>query len=111
MKSLHVDNCPFCEIFSKLKIPYKLYFPKKSEIQTQDDFVIVNFRGIPTVIPTDHVESVSKEQWGRMLYRCKEIFGQSTKLKIINYPIRDHWHAVIIFNKHNVYNLKDLRDE
>lgn len=109
MDSLHVSNCPFCDIFEKGKVPFELYYPEYDKIKQLDDFVIVKFRKKHIVISTDHIDSIGKEQWGRMLYKCREIYGQSTKLKILNYPVQDHWHAEIICNKHNMPELKDLR--
>jgi len=111
MKSLHVLGCKFCDIFESLKIPYELYYPDYDSIQQLDDFVIVNDGKKHIVIVTDHVTSISKEQWGRILYTCKDIYGQNTKLKIKMYPVQDHWHAEVIYDKLNPPKLKDLRNK
>jgi len=111
MKSLHVSGCPFCDIFEKEKVPVELYYPEHDKIKEFDDFVIVKLKKKHYVISTDHVESVGKEQWGRMLYKCRELYGNSTKLKIRKYPVQDHWHAEIIYDKHNLPDLIDLRNK
>lgn len=109
MKSLHVTGCPFCDIFENEIVPFELYYPEHDRIKQLDDFVIVKFQKKHIVISTDHVDSIGKEQWGRMLYKCRNIYGQSTKLKILTYPVQDHWHAEIVCDKHNMPELKDLR--
>ena len=109
MEALHVIGCPFCDIFEKLVIPGKLYYPEQKKIQEDDDFVIINYLGKHIVIVTDHVDSVSKHQWGRIIFKCKEIYGPNTKLKVRMYPIQDHWHAEIQYDKHKGPKLKDLR--
>jgi len=111
MKSLHVDGCPFCKIFEELYLPTELYYPKASEIKKFDDFVIINYKKKHIVVVTDHVQSVSKEQWGRVLYKCKELYGQGTRLKMKMYPIRDHWYAEIVCSNQRDYTQKDLRGQ
>jgi len=94
-KGLHVDNCPLCMIFTKMDIKTRLYYPDKDKIQEEDDFVIVECLSCkePMVVVSDHTTEIGREQWGRILYRCKQIFGDGIRLRTKRRTIRDHWHA------------------
>ena len=110
---LLVDNCPHCDIFNKkTKIDTKLYFPVKSQINRNTEFVILDcqYCGRPMVIFRDHVTTISKEQWGRVLYRCRLLFGNGMRLQLNDHRVKDHWHAHIIHvNTTKLQKTKDLR--
>ena len=111
---LLVEGCPYCDIFSgkQKNISTKLYYPIKSQINKSSEFIILNCPNCnkPMVIFRDHVTSISKEQWGRILYRCRLLFGNGMRLQIDTYRITDHWHAHIInVNTTKLYKTKDLR--
>lgn len=92
--SVRVDNCPLCKIFDKLDIKTKLYYPEIDKIQEEDDFVVVDCLTckVPMVVVSDHVTEIGREQWGRILYRCKKLFGDDIKLRTRARTITDHAH-------------------
>jgi len=111
VKTFRVDGCPLCDIFTKLNIKTKLYYPEKDEILNEDDFVIVDCLTCktPMVVVADHVTEIGREQWGRILYRSRTLFGNGIKLRTNRRKITDHWHAHITDISKNTRNIKDLR--
>ena len=83
--------------FSNLEITTKLYWPESIDEIPNAEFVVVDCLSCntPMVVYTEHTMSVSKESWGRILYRCRKLFGNGMELKIKTRTIRDHWHAHI----------------
>jgi len=94
---LHVAGCPLCDIFAKKDIKTKLYWPESIDEVENSEFVIVDCLTckIPMVVYTDHTTTLSREAWGRILYRCRKLFGSSITLRIKRIRIKDHWHAHI----------------
>jgi len=94
-KAFHVDGCPLCNIFTKMDIKTKIYYPDKDKVSEENDFVIVDCLSCktPMVVISDHATEIGKEQWGRILYRCKQLFGDNIRLRTKRRTIRDHWHA------------------
>ena len=89
---LQVEGCPFCEIWTKQKLPKRIYY-------FSDKFMIGQWDGNkePVVVFREHITEISKESWGRILQKCREMFGYGMRLLIMkgrNMP-KDHWHAVI----------------
>ena len=109
-KTFHVDGCPLCKIFTELDIKTKLYYPEKKNISEEDDFVIVECLSCkePMVIVTDHATEIGREQWGRILYRCKKLFGDGVRLRTKRRTIRDHWHAHVSGITRDTNKLPDL---
>jgi len=109
-KSVQVPGCPLCDMFIKLNIKTKLYYPEKDKIQDQDDFVIVECQTchVPMVVVSDHTTEIGREQWGRILYRCRELFGNGIKLRTHRRYIKDHWHAHITSITKDIKKLEDL---
>lgn len=109
--SIQVNGCPLCEIFSKDKVLTKLYYPEQEKITKIDDFVIVDCYKCnnPIVVVSDHTTEIGKEQWGRILYRCKLLFGSGVRLNIKRRFMTDHWHAHIVSSSINLNKLPDLR--
>jgi len=95
---LWVDGCPLCRIFSHEEIITKLYYPEKKEDVKTSEFVIVNCKTckIPMIVYRDHVTTISKESWGRLLYICRKQFGSGTKIRNRPRTIKDHFHCHII---------------
>jgi hypothetical protein len=54
---------------------------------------------VPMAVSNQHVLSLTREQWGRMLYICRRIFGSNIRLKANMRQIRDHIHHHIILPK------------
>ncbi len=111
---LLVAGCPYCDIFrdSSKKMLTKLYYPVKSSINKNTEFVILDcqYCNKPIVIFRDHVSSISKEQWGRILYRCRYLFGNGMKLRLKRRVVTDHWYAHIDgINTTKLRSTRDLR--
>jgi hypothetical protein len=108
--SIQINGCPYCDIFINEESPTKLFYPKQSDIKKIDDFVIVKNKDKAFVIVSDHVETIGKEQWGRILYRAKKIFGETSKVSICNDKYSEHWHAIVETSM-NLDKLSDLRGD
>ena len=98
---LRVLSCEFCQIFMKNELKTKLYWPEDINDINKSKFIIIDgsICGTPMVIIDDHIDTISKELWGKILYRCKRIFGDDTILKIKPNRMLDHFHAQIIIHK------------
>lgn len=94
MERYLVDNCPLCEIFTKKNIKTKIYWPLDIEDVPKSEFVILECTNckVPMVVLGEHVTSVSKECWGRILYRCRKLFGGGISLRTYQRTIKDHIH-------------------
>lgn len=94
-----VRNCPLCEIFLDpgSNIKTELYHPEFHEV-VFNDFIIIecNTCHIPMVVVRDHVTDISSELWGRILYRCRKMFGENMRLRTIQKKIHDHIHFHVI---------------
>ena len=97
-KPLWIVSCPLCRVFSHGEIKTKLYWPENPEDIRNSEFIIVDCMTckIPMVIYRDHVSSILNEPWGRILYRCKKIFGEDVKLRCKAKSIKDHFHCHIV---------------
>jgi len=91
---LRVISCPLCLIFEKHQVKTKLHYPDKPEDIPKCDFVIVDCLSCrtPMVVWGEHVTSISKDQWGRLLYVCRKKFGNGIVLKQHNRVVKDHLH-------------------
>jgi len=94
---MRVKDCPLCEIFDKQDIHTKLYYPNSKEEVKDSEFVIIECDSChtPMMVYSEHVTSVSKEQYGRILYIIRKLFG-NVKLRKIPRTITDHIHYHII---------------
>ena len=110
---LLVNGCPHCDLFKyPKKVVTKLYYPARSRISKNTEFIIIDCQhcGKPIVIFRDHVTTISKEQWGHILYRCRNIFGNGIRLKLDRNYVNDHWYAHINnINTTKSQKTKDLR--
>ena len=99
MKKLRITNCPLCSIFDNKEIITKLHYPESVDNLEDEEFVIVDCKSckVPMVVYGEHVMSVTREAWGRVLYRCRKVFGKNVKLKAHMRTCRDHihWHIYI----------------
>jgi len=97
-----ISGCPLCEIFlnPEKNINTHLYHPEIENVE-YNDFAILDceLQEIPFVVIRDHVEEISSELWGRILYRAKKIFGNDIRLKIDDRNVFDHWSAYVILPK------------
>lgn len=97
-KPLRVVSCPLCRIFSHSEVRTKLYWPETIEKVPDAEFAIVDCETckVPMVIISDHVVDITRECWGRILYRCRKLFGINMKLRTHMRKIRDHQHYHLI---------------
>jgi len=92
---LLVDGCPLCDIFKESKVNTKLYWPESEDKIASSEFVIIECKTckIPMVVYNEHVTSITREAFGRILYRTRMIFGRGITLRLKRRTIRDHYHA------------------
>lgn len=95
---LHIIDCPLCRIFSHGEVKTKLYWPETKEEVAGSEFVIVDCSDchVPLIVLGEHIEDITRECWGRILYRCRLIFGSNMRLRLHRRKIQDHWHAHLI---------------
>ena len=95
---LLVDGCPLCKIYKDTNPKLKIYWPLNKLDINKSEFVIVEceIHHIPKVIYKDHVSTITREAWGRILYRCKSIFGKNIMLKTKYRTIEDHYHCYVV---------------
>jgi hypothetical protein len=94
-----VMGCPLCEIFLDNKnLKTQLYYPHDVCDLNSSDFIIIDCLTCktPMVIVRDHVSMISSEMWGKILYKCRLMFGQTTRLRTQQRSIKDHVHYHII---------------
>lgn len=63
----------------------------------------------PMVVINEHITSLNKEMWGRILYRTRKMFGSGVVLRTKPRTIHDHWHAHITQMSVNPRMLSDYR--
>ena len=94
-----VKGCPLCGVFLQPsdKVIKKLYYPSTIEEIDKVDFIIIGHIDYktPLIVIRDHVSDISKEIWGRMLYKVRGLFG-NVRLRYKLDSIGDHYHCCII---------------
>ena len=92
---LLVSGCPLCDIFLGKKIETKLHWPQSIDEIPNSEFLIIDCKTckIPMIIYKDHTTTINKEAWGRILYKCKNMFGSDIVLRTRSRKIFDHFHA------------------
>jgi len=95
---LRVISCELCRIFSNLEVKTKLYWPEKIEDIPTAEFIIVESisEKLPLLVYKEHVLTIPKDSWGRILYRCRLLFGSNVRLRYSSKRILDHYHCYII---------------
>ena len=70
MDQIRVKGCPLCEIFLTKNTKTKLYWPETIEEISDAEFIIVDCLtcNIPMVVYGEHVTTITREAWGRILY-------------------------------------------
>ena len=98
---LRVISCPLCRIFTDKEVTSRLYWPETLDNIENEEFVIIYNKDTktPQIIYGEHVTTLTREGWGRVLYRCRKIFGGNVTLKVAKITCRDHIH-------YNIYNIK-----
>ena len=98
-EKLLVLSCPLCKIFlnPKENVKTKLYYPETIEEIPDSEFVIVesgsNHTGM--IVLGEHITDITRECWGRILYRARATFGSNVRLRIQRYKISDHWYSYV----------------
>ena len=97
-KPLWITGCKLCDIFTNYN-GEKIYWPQNISDIKKSEFIITDcpYCGEPIVVYRDHVNTILSETWGRILYRCKKIFGKNTKLHIYSKCELEHlnYHIVV----------------
>ena len=94
-----LPSCPLCQIFLNPKdnIYTKLHYPEFDKVR-ESDFVILDCESCktPLIVPRDHVTSINKELWGKILYQARRIFGKDIQLRTKPKKILDHHHLHLV---------------
>ena len=92
---LRVTGCPLCDVFETCEPTTKLHWPESKDQIKGKEFVIVDCSicNEPIVVYGEHISSVTREAWGRILYICRKKFGGSVQLKHNPCRIKDHYHC------------------
>jgi len=102
MNQIRVNGCPLCDIFLTKKVITKLYWPESIDEIPDSEFIIVDCKTckVPMVVYGEHITTITREAWGRVLYRSRKLFGGGITLRTKARTIRDHWHSHIYgYNK------------
>ena len=93
MDKLRVIDCHLCSLFKELPEDTKLYYPKDRKDISNSEFIIINCKECksPVVIYGEHVTEITKEAYGRILYKCRMLFGNDVVIKCGHHIIEDHW--------------------
>jgi len=104
---LWVVDCPLCDIFINKSIRTKLYWPINPDDIKTSDFIIIECETckVPMIVYRDHTTTISREDWGRILFKCKKLFGNNVNLRLRSRTVLDHWHAHI--NVNNRYSIDE----
>lgn len=111
-----VNGCPYCNYFKNPKsITTKLYYPRQDSINEDTEFVIMDcpYYDKPIVVYGEHVTSISKDQWGRILYRVRILFGTGTRLQLKRRYGKDHFYCYLEMSsivKDKAQKLPDLKN-
>ena len=103
-----VDGCPLCRLFTKKDYKSHVYY-----IDKNNEYIIVECLTCktPMIVLGEHLTSTSKELWGRILYTCRKLFGNSVRIRLKQRTIKDHWHGHIENTNRKEKKLRDLRYE
>lgn len=90
---LRVTHCPYCDYFKGIPDGMVLYYPKDKKDIEQSEFIIIECKDCkkPVVIYGEHITELTKEAYGRILYRCKLLFGSTIKIGNKHRVLEDHW--------------------
>lgn len=106
--TFNVSDCPLCRIFTNKELLTKVYY-----LDSKGDFIILDCLSckIPMVVIREHLTSVDKELWGRILYASRKLFGSSIILRLKTRTIHDHWHAHITHIIKSPKLIPDIRNK
>ena len=101
-KLLRVLGCPYCAMLNNFNENIKLHYPESIEKVKDSDFIIIEMKDYPSpiVIFGEHIAEITSETWGRMLYRCKMLFGNNIQLKEKKKIIDEHWSVYCEIRKY-----------
>jgi ribosomal protein S27E len=90
---LKICDCPYCNYFKELPEGTVLLYPKDKKDIELAEFIIIecNECKLPVVIYGEHVMEITREAYGRILFRCKILFGADAMLKEKHTKIHDHF--------------------
>ena len=94
---LRVCDCNLCRIFSHREFKGKIYYPETIEELDICEFAIIEDEetNTPMIVASEHIPDISREYWGRVLYRCRKLFGDTVRLNTRMNKIKDHWHCFV----------------
>jgi len=109
-EKIFVEGCPFCEMIKNKKFNTKLYYPPLDILDSRTLIIIDSpFNGKPIAVATEHIPSLSKTEWGYMLYHARRLFGQGVYLRKPKDHYEEHFHCEITHVNVNPKSLPDYR--
>jgi len=98
MDQIRVKGCPLCEVFLNKNINTKLYWPEKIEDIPNSEFLIYECpeSKAPIIVYGEHLTTIPREAWGRILYRSRKLFGGGITLSLHRRKVFDHYHCYIV---------------
>ena len=93
---LWIGGCPYCEIFTHGKYNGKLIYPEnKADLKSVETAIIDNGKDV-IIVYRDHIPSIAREPWGRLLYRVRQYYGSGVKLKVDLKVLDEHFYCTLI---------------
>ncbi|MBE3093949.1 MAG: hypothetical protein IMZ52_02880 [Actinobacteria bacterium] len=90
---LRICDCPYCLLFKELPEGTILHYPKDKVDIDKVEFIIIDCKDckLPMVVYGEHVTEITREAYGRILFRCKLLFGADAMLKDKHRVVQDHF--------------------
>jgi hypothetical protein len=92
---LWVLGCEWCKHFL-IETNVEFIWPTKRENLKEQEFIIVKDKNGIMVIYRDHIKSITREAWGRILYRIRLLFGSGTRLRVEKNNLKEHFICRVI---------------
>jgi ribosomal protein S27E len=92
-EKLRVVDCQLCNLFKDLSENIKLIYPLNRNDVLNAEFIIIECQEChkPMVVYGEHITELTKEAYGRILYRCKLLFGNTIRIGNKHKVCADHW--------------------
>jgi hypothetical protein len=93
-QKIRVLGCPLCELFNNFPGDTKLYYPYDKRDIPNSEFIIIECKTCktPMIVYGEHIMDLNKGTYGRVLYKCKMLFGNKISINNRHRVVEDHWH-------------------
>ena len=92
-----VKGCRLCSIFLDKANQKDIEYTDGETIE-KSDFIIIKDRasGLPLVTVRDHIDTIPNPLWGRILYQCRNLYDDKSRLRCDLKNVESHWYAYIV---------------